>query len=128
MGLSNEYLAPVAEKLYLQFLSWIWCSLLVLRGYFGSQKSVRHAGNCPTCASITAGVEVTNAWGQLLPLLRFWLLLFTTTAHSGNLSGVKKKLVGPQNKYNTITGRRKGPAVPSKVLPSAPLSCVLSDQ
>lgn len=43
-------------------------------------------------------MQVSNAWGHL-PLPRFWLLLLTT-ARSGNLSGVKTELVGPQNKYN----------------------------
>lgn len=96
MGLSNKYLAPelLAEKLYLQFLSWISCSSLVsmLRGCFGCQKSVRHAGSCPACASVSAAVQVTNACGQLLPLPHFWLVLFTT-ARSGNLRGLKRSLL-----------------------------------
>lgn len=72
-----------------------------------------------SCASISAGVQ-----GQLLPLPCLWLLLFTT-ARSGNLSGVKRKLVGSQNEYSTVPGRSKG--LMALLLLLCPMCCQTSD-
>lgn len=132
MGLGDEYLALklLPEKLYLQFLSWIQCSLAVpaLRGCFGCVRKASEVCGVVLLlvqASVP-GIQVTTAPGQLLPLPVLWLMLFMT-ARGGNLSRVERELVGPQNLCNAVACSSKGPTVTCKV-PCAPLSCGLLDQ
>lgn len=95
MGLGDEYLALklLPEKLYLQFLSWIQCSLAVpvLRGCFGCvrEASEVHIVVLRLVQASVAGVQVTSARGQLLPLLVWGLMLFMMACRD-NLSRVKR--------------------------------------